>query len=93
MAKVPGAALIAVAWLLFVACSAGNPDVRFGPVAVVPGESGDDMEAAVTGTLSISPDCVLLVTAMAEILLLFHEGQVSWDAEALQLRLRARAGH
>jgi hypothetical protein len=93
MAKVPGAALIAVAWLLFVACSAGNPDVRLGPVAVVPGESGDDMEAAVTGTLSISPDCVLLVTAMAEILCSSTKGRCPGMPKRCNFGSRARTGH
>lgn len=92
MAKVAGVALIAMALPLFIACSAGNPDARFGPVAVVAGESGDDMEAAVRGSLSITPECVLLETDGAEIMLLFREGQVSWDAEALQLRFEAENG-
>jgi hypothetical protein len=79
-------AFIAMVGLLSAACGTGDPEARFGPAGVVSGQSGNDMEAAVGGTLSITPECVLLETSGQEILLVFREGQVSWDAEALELQ-------
>jgi hypothetical protein len=85
-------ALIAMVGLLSAACGTGDPEARFGPAGVVSGQRGDEMEAAVRGTLSITSECVLLETAGQEILLLFRDGQVYWDAEALELQFEGEKG-
>lgn len=85
-------AFIAMVGLLSAACGTGPPEARFGPAGVVSGQRGDDMEAAIRGTLSITSECVLLETAGQEILLVFREGQVSWDAEALELQFEGEKG-
>lgn len=86
-----GASLALV--VLLTACSSGDPKARFGPAAVVPGDSGHDMEAAVSGTLEISADCVLLqAPTQGDTLLVFRDGQVSWDADAEELQFEDSSG-
>jgi hypothetical protein len=85
-------AFIAMVGLLSAACGTGDPEARFGPAGVVSGDSGNDMEAAVEGTLSITSECVLLEAVAQEILLVFRDAQVSWDAEALEFQFEGEKG-
>jgi hypothetical protein len=78
--------------MLTAACGTSDPAAQFGPAAVVSGESGDDMEAAISGTVLVTSECVLLGTATSEVLLVFREGDVSWDSDAMALHFEDGAG-
>lgn len=68
-------------------CSQGAAE-KFGPAAVVPGGSGDDMEAGLEGTIAISDDCILLRTdGDHEVMLVFREDQIDWDSDSEELEL------
>jgi hypothetical protein len=50
------------------------------------------MEAAMSGTVSVTSECVLLETTVGEVLLVFREDQVAWDSEAMQLDFEGEGG-